>query len=67
MLTRSDRFEYELKKLVGERIASIMDDLAGGALESHAQYKEKCGQIRGLRFLDELIEEAQSICDGKER
>jgi hypothetical protein len=66
MLTRSDRFEHELGKLVQQRIEAMKEDLAYGALENHAQYKEKCGQIAGLRMLRELIEEAQAICDGKE-
>jgi hypothetical protein len=67
MLTRSDRFEYELKRLVETAIADLKDGLAGGALEDHAAYKRMCGKIEGLRLLDDLIGEAQAICDGKER
>jgi hypothetical protein len=67
MLTRSDRFEYELKRLVDEAIAGLKDDLAGGSLEDHAAYRRLCGKIEGLRLLSDLIGEAQAICDGKER
>lgn len=58
MQTVADRFVYELKKIVLERIETNKDYLANGRAEGYPEYKFHVGHLTGLALLYELIEEA---------
>jgi hypothetical protein len=65
MLTFNNLLIREFSKLIANRIAALSDDLAAGRLETMDQYKSITGRIAGLREAIELIDEANSICEGK--
>ena len=66
MLTINDRFAFELRKLVTKRIEHLKEELSVGALEDLSAYKKICGEIEGLRSIDQLIDDAEAICNGRE-
>jgi len=68
LLNYSSRFDYELRRLIEERIAFIKDELAyGQGVQDFPEYKRRVGQVSGLEAALEFCIEAKSICDGKER
>jgi hypothetical protein len=66
MLTSSDRFKYELKKLMEAEIERLKETMASGNCNSHEEYKSLSGKIQGIRMVWDLIDEANAIVDGKE-
>lgn len=68
MQTSRDVFAAELKKLIQERIHEISNDLIYGAgVTSFEGYREKVGEIRGLRTAIETLEAAEQRTDAIER
>lgn len=65
MLTFNNLLVREFNRLISTRVAALSDDLTAGRLETIEQYKAITGRIAGLREAVELIEEANSICEGK--
>ena len=66
MLTYSDLWQHEFKKLVAaelERLADIVMSPMGP--KDHPEYKQLVGQIQGLRKAVELAEDAQTIAQTK--
>lgn len=39
-----------LQRKINERVEDIIESIASGGLKDFAEYKEKCGVIRGLRL-----------------
>ena len=66
MLTFNMRVAHEFDKLIKERVEPLSEAVVGGQL-SESEYKHWTGQIRGLREAPELLAEAISICEGKDR
>jgi len=65
--TYSDRFARILAQLIDETIIEEMDHLGKGMIENIADYKYRSGIIYGLRKVIDLMNEAESINNGKER
>ena len=66
MLTSSDRFKFELKKLIDAEIERLKEVISSGNCNSHEEYKSLSGKIQGLRMVFDLIDEANAIVDGKQ-
>lgn len=68
LLNYSSRFDYELRRLIAEKLEFIKDELAyGHGVSDFPEYKRRVGQVSGLETALEFCDEAKSICDGKER
>lgn len=66
MLTYSDLWQHEFKKLVAaelERLVTIVTSPMGP--KDHPEYKQIVGQIQGLRKAVELSDDAQTIAQTK--
>ncbi len=61
MQTADTRFEAELLKRIDAEIAALSDALAGGAAVDYADYRNRCGEITGLRNVAELAEETNKL------
>jgi len=60
MLTYSDLFEHELRKLIMEEIELHLNNLSrGGGVSDYAEYKSLVGKIAALREVLDLCEEAR--------
>ena len=60
MLTYSNVYEQELKKLIMEEINRLLDILSNGmSLQDYADYKHHIGKVAGLRTALELCDEAE--------
>ena len=66
MLTFNMRVAREFRKLIDERVEPLMEAVIGGQL-SKSDYRHRAGQIRGLQEAPDLLAEAISICEGKDR
>ena len=64
MLTFNQNLSNQFKKLVDERISALKDEMAAGFL-SLEDYKKSSGRIQGLIEAIALVDEANSICEGK--
>ena len=64
MLTFNRKLSDQFQKLVDERVALLKDEVAAGFL-SLEDYKKSSGRIQGLIEAASLIDEANSICEGK--
>ena len=64
MLTFNQKLSDQFKKLVDERVNALKDVMAAGNL-SLEDYKKMAGRIQGLIEASSLIDEANSICEGK--
>jgi hypothetical protein len=49
-------FGYLLKQLQ-ERVASVQGAIVAGRAEDFAAYKGLCGEVRGLRLAQEIVED----------
>jgi hypothetical protein len=49
-------FGYLLKQLQ-ERVASVQSAIVAGRAEDFAAYKGLCGEVRGLRLAQEIVED----------
>ena len=68
MLTFRSAFVEEFKKVVEEKVALIMGDIAYGAgVPTFEAYREKVGEIRGLQTAIQLADEAEQNTDKRER
>lgn len=66
MLTSSNLFEHELRKLINKEVDRLKENLTNGqAVADFAAYQQIVGQIRGLRACLEFCDEARTICDSK--
>lgn len=62
MLSYSDFFEQELKKLIDAEIIRILEILATGtSVNDISEYRHLTGKILALRGVYELCDEARSI------
>lgn len=68
MLTYKSFFEHELKKLIQEAVEARKENLAlGNGTVDFAAYRHHVGFVAGLRFALDLCDEANKICEQKER
>jgi len=62
MLTYSDMFEGELRKLINAEIDRLLENVGHGmGVPDYAQYTKIVGEIMGLRRALEFCDEARSI------
>lgn len=55
-------FELELMKLIGERIATLTENITNAhAVVDYSDYKYQVGKIAGLREFEDLREEVNKI------
>ena len=67
-LTYTDRVLQTLDGLLDQEIDRLKDNLSYGVMVTTLdQYTKIAGEIAGLRSAKELIEEAISICNGRDR
>jgi hypothetical protein len=60
MLTYSDMFEHELRKLIIAEVERLLENAGHGmGVEDYAHYMKIVGQIAGLRRALECCEEAR--------
>ena len=68
MLTYQSFFEHELKKLIQEAVEDRKENLAfGSGTVDFAAYRNQVGVVAGLRLALELCDEANRVCEQKER
>lgn len=66
-LTPQHVYRKELEILLAEDIEMVLEAMANGHLESHAEYKYLAGKIAGLRLAQECLLEAEKVCAEKYR
>ena len=64
MLTFNRKLSDQFKRMVDERVSVLKDEMAAGFL-SLEDYKKASGRIQGLIESLSLLDEANSICEGK--
>ena len=68
LLTYQSFFEHELKKLIQEAVEARKENLAlGNGTVDFAAYRNQVGVVAGLRLALELCDEANRVCEQKER
>jgi uncharacterized protein (DUF1015 family) len=67
VITNAQLFEYELNKLVQERIERWKENLAFNSYEEIGQFRFVMGQIAAFSELKELIDEAKTLADKHNR
>jgi|TARA_R110000868_G_scaffold183608_4_gene424903 hypothetical protein len=68
LLTYQSFFEHELKKLIQEAVEARKENLAfGSGTVDFAAYRNQVGVVAGLRLALELCDEANRVCEQKER
>lgn len=67
MMTTKHQFEYELRRMILERIEAICEHLGNGSAKTYDEYQHKVGMVAGLRVTLEDMEEANAILEGKSR
>lgn len=67
MITNAQLFEYELNKLVQERIERWKENLAFNSYQEIGQFRFVMGQIAAFSELKELIDEAKTLADKHNR
>lgn len=50
-----------LKRTLRERVENMEKDLAMGTAEDFAAYKEKCGEISGVKYAISEVENLRSL------
>lgn len=66
MLTITDRFKYELIKLMEAEVERLKETISSGNCNSIEEYKSLSGKIQGIKSVLDLIDEANAIINGKE-
>jgi len=67
MLTTKHQFEFEIRRMVLEKIETICEHLGNGSARTFEEYQQKVGTVAGLRAAIDIMEEANSILEGKQR
>lgn len=67
MMTTKHQFEYELRRMIHERIEAICEHLGNGSAKTYEEYQHKVGVVAGLRSVFDDIDEANAILSGKLR
>jgi hypothetical protein len=67
VITNAQLFEYELNKLVQERIERWKESLAFNSYTEIGQFRFVMGQIAAFSDLKELIDEAKTLADKHNR
>lgn len=67
MQTRASLLNHEFEKLITAEISRLKDNMAFSGPKTLEEYRFIAGQISGLQLGLEIIQEAESICDGKSR
>lgn len=60
-------FERELRKVVDEEVAELSHQLGLGMAKDYADYKERCGVIKGLQSITDKIQFVREKLYGKEK
>ena len=53
------RFHREMDAALDDEIARLVDAVASGAAADHADYRNRCGQIRALREAKRIAEDTR--------
>lgn len=67
MMTTKHQFEFEVKRMISDRIEAICEHLGNGSAKTLEEYQHKVGIVAGLRAAIDSMEEANSILEGKQR
>lgn len=67
MMTTKHQFEFEIRRIISDRIEGICEHLGNGSAKTHEEYQYKVGIVAGLRAAIDSLEEANSILEGKSR
>jgi hypothetical protein len=67
MMTTKHQFEYELRRMIRERIEEVCEHLGNGSAKTYEEYQHKVGMVAGLRSVLDDMTEANAIIEGKNR
>ena len=67
MMTTKHQFEFEIRRIISDRIEAICEHLGNGSAKTYDEYQHKVGVVAGLRAAIDSLEEANSILEGKPR
>jgi hypothetical protein len=67
MMTTKHQFEFEIRRIISDRIEAICEHLGNGSANTYDEYQHKVGLVAGLRAAIDSLEEANSILEGKPR
>ena len=67
ILTSKHQFEFEIRRIISDRIEAICEHLGNGSAKTLEEYQHKVGTVAGLRAAIDSMEEANSILEGKQR
>ena len=65
MLTSVDRLKHEFVKIVNEDIERLTQQIVAGYIGDYETYRHFQGIVAGLKSSLTLLEEAESIANGK--